>query len=181
MGLRYCIGCDIGKNGAIVIQDLESGNIVKSVMPVIGNNNNQFDTHELVKILESFKGTDCMVVFEDLRAIFGSGAGATFTFGFIAGATEAIIISLGLPYRKVNAKIWQKMAFAGVPEIRKPNTKDKNGKEIKGKIDTKAMALVAAKRLYPNVDLRPTERSKNPHDGIVDALLMSWYCKQVYK
>lgn len=176
--MRYAIGCDIGKSGAIVIQDLENGNIVKQVMPIVGKD---VDVHELISILEAFKDTDCMVIIEDVRAIFGAAASSTFTFGFVAGVTEAALIALKLPYRRVNPKIWQKLAFAGVKEIRKPSTKNKLGKEIKGKVDTKAMALIAAKRLYPNVDLRPTERSKNPHDGIVDALLMSWYCKQTYK
>lgn len=176
--MKFACSVDIGKNGAIVIQDLETGTIVKQVMPIIGTD---VDVQELINILEALKGTDCMVIIEDVRAIFGAAASSTFTFGFVAGVTEAALIALKLPYRKVNPKVWQKLAFMGVKEIRKPSTKNKLGKEIKGKIDTKAMALVAAKRLYPNVDLRPTERSKNPHDGIVDALLMSWYCKQVYK
>lgn len=178
MALRFCIGVDIGQNGAIVIQDLETGNIVTQVMPIVGKD---VDVHELINILESFRDTDCMVIIEDVRAIFGAAASATFTFGYVAGVTEAALIALKLPYRRVNPKIWQKQAFAGVKEIRKPDTVNKNGKKVKGKVDTKAMALIAAKRLYPNVDLRPTQRSKNPHDGIVDALLMSWYCKQNYK
>lgn len=176
--MKYAIGIDVGKSGAGVIQDLESGNIVKFTMPIIGK---EFDVHELCRILEPFKGTDCMIVFEDLRAIFGSSSKSTFTFGFVAGATEAAIISLGLPYRKVNAKVWQKLAFLGVPEIREPDKVTATGRKIKGKLKTKEMALIAAKRLYPNFDLRASERAKNPHDGIVDALLMSWFCKQTYK
>jgi len=176
--MEYSIGIDIGKAGAIVIQEISTGKILKTTMPIIGK---ELDTHALVEILKPFKDTDCMVAFEDLRALFGASAGATFSFGFVAGATEAIVVSLGLPYRKVNAKVWQKQAFMGVPEIRKPDTKDKNGKIRKGSIDTKAMALIASKRLYPNEDTRPTERSKNPHDGIVDALLISWWIIQNYK
>jgi hypothetical protein len=178
MKTRYFVGIDIGKNGGICIQDVETGEIIKSVMPIIGK---EFDIHSFVAILKPFKDTDCMVAFEDLRAIHSASAGATFTFGHIAGATEAAVISLGLPYRKVNAKVWQKQAFAGIPEIRKPDVTDKNGKIKKGAIDTKAMALIASKRLYPNVDTRPTERSKNPHDGIVDALLINWWVIQNYK
>jgi len=66
--------------------------------------------------------------------------------------------------------------FAGVPEIRKPSTRrNKDGDPIRGPRDTKAMALLAAKRLFPSVDLTATERSKKPHDGIVDALLLAEY------
>jgi len=175
--MRYAIGIDIGKSGAIVIQDLRTKEIEKFIMPVVGK---QLDIHKLHEMLNVFKGEDCMVAFEDLRAIYGSSAGATFTFGFVAGVTEALVISLGLPYRKVNAKVWQKQAFAGIPEIRKPSTTNKNGKLVIGRIDTKPMALIASKRLFPKVDCRPTERCKNAHDGIVDALLISWWITQNY-
>lgn len=176
--MRYSIGIDLGKNGAVVIHDLETGKIEKFVMPVVAK---QLDLHTLYELLSAFKGQDVMVAMEDLRAIFGSSATATFTFGFVCGATEALIVSLGLPYRKVNAKVWQKEAFAGVPEVRKPGKVDKNGKKRKGAIDTKAMALLASKRLFPDFDTTPTERSVKPHDGIVDALLISWWVTQNYK
>jgi|LakMenEpi03Aug12_release.lakeMendotaPanAssembly.Ray.scaffolds.fasta_scaffold951196_1 hypothetical protein len=176
--MRYSIGIDIGKSGAIIIHDLEDNTIDKFVMPTIGK---ELDVHGIHSILKCFEGEDCMVAFEDVRAIFGSSAGATFTFGFVAGCTEALVISLGLPYRKVNPKVWQKQAFAGVPELRKPSKINKLGKEVRGGIDTKAMALIASKRLFPNFDARPTERSKNAHDGIVDALLISWWICQNYK
>lgn len=176
--MRYSIGIDIGKSGAIVIQDLLENEIVKFTMPTIGK---ELDVHQLHEILKPFKGEDCMVAFEDLKAIFGVAAGATFTFGFVAGCTEAIVVALGLPYRKVNSKVWQKEAFAGIPEIRKPSKINKNGKEVRGGLETKQMALIASKRLYPQFDSRPTERSKNAHDGIVDALLISWWICNNYK
>ena len=176
--MRYAIGIDIGKTGGIVIQDFVDNEIAKFTMPKIGK---EFDVHALHELLKPFKGEDCMVGFEDLRAIYGVAAGATFTFGFVAGCTEAIVISLGLPYRKVNPKVWQKQAFLGVPEIRKPSHLNKKGTMIKGGLETKQMAEIASKRLYPNFDSRATERCKNAHDGIVDALLISWWVSQNYK
>ena len=168
----YSIGIDIGKNGAIVIQDLNSGDITKHIMPLISN---EIDVKSLYDIFYKYKDKKCMCAMEDLHAIFGSSAKSTFTFGFVAGATEAIILSLGIPYIKVQAKIWQKEAFRGIKEIRKPSTINKKGVEVKGRLDTKAMALLASKRLYPKFDSTPSERSKKAHDGIVDALLISDY------
>jgi len=178
MALKYCIGIDIGKSGAIVIQDLETNGILKLKMPIIGK---EFDIHKLVEILQEFKNENCFVVFEDLRAIYGVAAGATFTFGHVAGATEATVIALGLRFKKLQAKIWQKWAFIGIPEIRKPSKVNKKGVEVKGGLETKQMALLAAKRMFPNEDLRKSERSKNPDDGIVDALLISEWIKQNIK
>jgi hypothetical protein len=39
------------------------------------------------------------------------------------------------------------------------------------------MAAIAAKRLFPNTSFLATERSKKDHDGIIDALLLSYYAK----
>lgn len=176
--LRYSIGIDIGANGGIVIQDIENNDIETFVIPKIGN---QIDTHSISEILKPFLLEKSMVAFEDLNAIHRASAGATFKFGFNAGVIEGIVIALGLPYRKVHAKVWQKEAFAGIKEIRKPSTINKKGVEVKGKLDTKAMALISAKRLYPNLSLTATKRSKKDHDGIVDALLISWWVIQNYK
>lgn len=180
MAIRYNIGIDLGKGGAIVVIDNKTNEIEKVIMPLI-KGTKELDVAEIINILKIFDPKESFVSFEDVRAIFGAMAGATFTFGFVAGATEAAVISLGFQFRKVNPKVWQKLAFAGVPEIRKPDTKDKNGKVIKGRVDTKAMALLASKRLFPDFDGRATERSRNAHDGIIDALLIAWYITQTYK
>jgi hypothetical protein len=56
----------------------------------------------------------------------------------------------------------------------KPNYKPKLMK------DTKAMALMAVKRLFPNQKLTFGERATVPHDGLVDALLMAEYSRRNY-
>ena len=59
--------------------------------------------------------------------------------------------------------------FTGVEEI------TVTGKSTR---DTKAMALVAAKRLFPDAKLTFGDKATKPHDGLVDALLMSEYGKR---
>ena len=78
-------------------------------------------------------------------------------------------IPLGIPYIKVPAKEWQKEMFKGVDEITKP------GKTSR---DTKAMALVAIKRLFPELKLTFNDRSTKPHDGLIDAVLIAEYSKR---
>lgn len=181
---EYFIGVDVGKNGAIVVQNNQTNKIDRYLIPLIGK---ELDINGIRDIFIRYMkvGVEepiCIhIVVEDVHAIFGVAAGATFTFGFVAGVIEGIISTLQLPYTKVQPKTWQKMMFEGVREVRKPDTKDKNGKIRKGSIDTKAMALLAAKRLFPNFDLLPTPRCTKPHDGIVDALLMSEYCKRNFR
>ena len=79
--------------------------------------------------------------------------------------------TLKLPYYKFQPKEWQKFCFTGIP-IQK--------KQISNGNDTKLMAKHAVNRLYPDVDLRASDRCKNFHSGIVDALLIAHYLKNFY-
>ena len=168
---RRIIGIDPGVNGAIVA--LEHGQVIyKECMPKISK---IFDIYMLVKMLQTLKTSNCHIFIEDVHAIFGSSANATFTFGETVGSIKAAVIALGFSYTLVQPKVWQKISFAGIPEIRKPSSIDKNGKSKNGKIDTKTMALIASKRLFPSVDTKASERCKIDHDGIVDALLIAYY------
>jgi len=134
-------------------------------MPLIGD---QLDYHEVYRLLKSYENTDCHVIFEKLGVIFGTGKSTAFSMGHQSGAIEMACVALNLPYTKVPAKQWQKEMFQGVEEITKPG---------KSSRDTKAMALIAAKRLYPDYRLT-IRKSTTPHDGVVDALLMADYCKR---
>ena len=178
------IGIDPGLSGAYVLNDGET--IFKQVMPKIGK---EFDLDKLYRNLKTytkslFKDKPVHVFIEDVHAIFGCAAGATFTFGYVVGAIQAIVIGLDLPYTLVQPKVWQKEMWQGIPEQRKPSTKVMlRGKEVikKGAIDTKAKSLLAKKRLFPTLDLRPTPRCTNEHDGMVDATLIAEYGRRKLK
>lgn len=158
---------DVGKDGAIVV--IENNRIVfKSVTPCIGN---QIDLAELRKILKGYDLEEIHFVVEDVHAVFGSSAKATFNFGWSLGIIEGVLSGLGIRYTKVAPKVWQKEMWQGVTPIYKNEKKA---------IDTKATSLIAVKRLFPDVDLRRSERATKPHDGIVDALLMAEYCRRKF-
>ena len=69
----------------------------------------------------------------------------------------------------------EKELFEGIPKVLK--------KDGSGKVDTKAMALIAAKRLFPTTVLtKPdSKRATVPHNGIVDALLIAEYARRNFK
>lgn len=172
--MENIIGIDPGKSGAIVVIEC-SDSIFTHVMPLIGDK--ELDIGQLRDLLKRFMPGH--VYLEDVHAIFGSAAGATFTFGKICGAIEATLLCCDIPFTKIQPKKWQAEVYQGIPEIRKPSIIIKAGKRagqtIKGKLDCKAMSEIAAKRLFPGVDLRASSRCKNSHDGIVDALLIAEY------
>lgn len=159
---RFTIGIDIGKHGAICIQekDKEISNIK---MPMIKT---ELDYQSLYDILTPYEGGNGLVIFEKLGVIFGSAKQTAFSMGHQAGAVEMACIALSIPFIKVPPRQWQKEMFIGVTEIKKSS---------KNTRDTKAMALIAAKRLFPKLKLTFGSVAKVPHDGLIDALLMSQY------
>lgn len=199
--MKIRVGIDPGKQGSIVIQEFPEGSneakIIVHQMPLIAKK--EYDIHKLRELLLDLStvegdGRNVMVVLEDVHAIYGVGAGSTFEFGFGLGIIEGILAAYDIPYVKIAPKKWQAVCFQGVPFIPKPaKTKEKNlvqeyNDQLEGKkprkpavkADTKAMALVAAKRLYPTQKLNYTERQEKAQDGLVDALLMSHFCKLNY-
>lgn len=174
--IKVWIGIDPGKSGGIVLID-ERNLISKWVMPKIGDD---IDIHQLHKTLSSFQDYNVTIILEEVHSIYGTSAGSNFTFGFVCGAIEAIVISQHYKLIKVQPKIWQKEIWQTseveykAPKKAKPGAEDKKPSNRKV-VDTKLTSLKACKRLFPYVDLRGSERSKVPHDGITDALLIAEY------
>lgn len=174
MDYNLFIGIDPGKDGGLVFQSHDDIVVMKT--PQVSN---EIDINTIIETFENIihnSSVKPICVLEDVHAIFGSSAKATFGFGESLGIMKGILAGMKIPYVLVAPKKWQAKLFEGIREQRKPN----KGAGGKGTLDTKPMALLAAKRLYPKIDLRGSERSKNPHEGIVDALCISHYCKITY-
>lgn len=166
--MKTYIGIDIGLKGALAVIDPD-GVVTTYPMPVVKD---QLDLRGLLDIMDltiiNQSSKDMSVVFEKLGVIFGTSKATAFSMGLQLGAMEMLCVSQMVSYTKVPAKQWQKDMFMGVDEI----------KNAKGKRDTKAMALVAVKRLFPNLKLTFGERATKPHDGLVDAVLMAEWARR---
>lgn len=171
--MKYYIGIDPGVKGCISIVD-EIGKFVESFFLL--KNTKNVDAVEISNTLLNLSKYEdnCHVIIENIHAIFGSSAKGTFNFGFIAGLIEGVIATIGLPYTKVNPKIWQKEMFRGVNVITKPSTTGKT--QV---IDTKKMSFLASHRIFPTVDLRRTSKCKNEDDNFSDSLLMAEYGRRM--
>lgn len=167
------IGIDPGKEGYICIN--YKGQIEFKKMPLIGKEYDVQKLHEGLAAVGALSNTVTFThcVLEDVHAIFGSAAGATFEFGYGVGLLEMALVANRIPYTKVAPKKWQKQMFEGIPEIKKPSS---TGKTMK--TDTKKMAEIAAARLFPEIDFRDSERCKKVHSGKIDATLMCEYSKR---
>lgn len=168
------VGIDVGKDGGIaVFVDDELKDYC--VTPNIGT---EIDLKHISEILNSYCPIedDYHIVVEDVHALFGSSAKATFNFGWSLGILEGAISALSIPYTKVTPKDWQKELWKGVTTIYKPS----KGESKRRSVDTKATSLLAAQRLFPSIDFRKSERAKKAHDGIVDAVLLAEYCRRKF-
>lgn len=140
------------------------------------------DLHQLAKIIENIRlsNTNLVCVMEQIHAIFGSSAKATFSFGEIFGKLQALLVANKIPYVLVQPKEWQKVMWTNadmVVSYKQVKVKDKVvSKKV---VDTKATSINAAKRLFPTMDFRKSERAKNIDDNKVDATLMSEYARRM--
>jgi hypothetical protein len=97
---------------------------------------------------------------EHVTPIFGSAAGATFSFGWGLGAIEGVLSALKIPYSLIRPKAWQKdLGIVHPPKTPPKLRKEKN--------------LSLCKQLFPGVNLLATNRSTVAHMGCVDALLIA--------
>lgn len=166
--MRKYIGIDIGKKGAIVVIDENGAELARHKMPMIKDT---VDWHALNAILEPYEGFNGMVVFEKLGVIFGSSKKTAFSMGEQYGAVRMSCIANSVRYSEVLAKNWQAEIFQGQEKILVAGSKTK--------VDTKAMALVAVKRLFPTTTL-VFPGAEKPHDGFIDALLMAEYARRKF-
>ena len=139
------------------------------------------DEQALFMFLRSVKDMSEQVtaVMEQVHPLFGSSAKSTFSFGEIYGLLRGLLIAGKIPYTLIPPKTWQKEIWT-TPDIVSSTeiVHRKDGDAKVRKIDTKATSINAARRLFPDVDLRKSERSKKPDDNKVDSMLMAEYARR---
>tara|TARA_R110000772_G_scaffold36462_2_gene87195 strand:- start:2417 stop:2917 length:501 start_codon:yes stop_codon:yes gene_type:complete len=161
--MKKYIGIDVGKTGGIAVLG-EDNSLILHPIPTIGK---ELDVQALSDILEQYISDDSLFAVEDVRSLPGVGSGSNFSFGNVKGLKVGILTALKARMILVFPKTWQKVSLQGVPIQKKAN----------GKTDTKLMALIGAKRLFPTESFLATKRSSVPHDGLIDAALIAYYLK----
>lgn len=100
---------------------------------------------------------DVFACLEHVHAMPGQGVTGMFNFGKNFGFIQGVLSALCVPYELVTPQKWKKEFSI---------TANKN------------TAILVCKRLFPDVPLIPTERSRKEHDGIAEALLMAEYARR---
>ena len=147
------IGIDPGKKGAwAVLRDGEK--------PMVYPWDDTFFVSDLhgVMVLARERGDGVMACVEKVGAFRGQGVKSMFNFGKSAGFIEGVLTALGIPYQLVPPNVWKK-SFSLI------------GKDKQASIDT-------CKRMFPGINLMPSDRCRKDSDGMAEALLMAEFAKR---
>jgi crossover junction endodeoxyribonuclease RuvC len=149
------VGIDPGNAGAIVIRSIPDGEIETIVMPTISG---QVNAEALAETFLEIASEVKHVYIEEIFAMSKAGAFSMLNFGKGHGKIIGVLAALRIPYTLVAPKTWQKAILGNGPAG-----------------TSKKRAINVARRLFPHVEQRSSARAKNPHSGIVDALLIAEY------
>ena len=156
------IGLDPGLHGGIAI--ITPQKIETYPMPLFASQKglNAYDHFWLKRFFE-LSTSDSYAILEQQQAMPKQGVVSMLTIGYGFGTLKQGLVDFAIPHEVVRAQVWQKeFGISG----RKGNTK--------------AQALQICRDLFPNTNLLATERSKKPHEGIVDAILIAEYGRRRY-
>lgn len=153
------IGIDPGKNGGIaVINDKFPKPVNITVY--------KYSDDDLIDVVDvCTKGSSIAVhrdeeikcVLEKVNAMPGQGVVSMFNFGQNFGFIQGVLKAYEIPFELVSPQKWKKEFSV---------TSDKN------------TSIEVAKRLFPGVNLKVTDRCKKDHDGMAEALLMAEYARR---
>ena len=150
------VGIDPGLTGAIVFLSPAGDNMSFDIMPNVGG---VLDLQECCRILGYAEGEKCHAFLEKVGAAPGQGVSSMFKFGRVYGQIEGVLAAMEIPYTLVTPQRWQRDIHKGIDKKLKPKDRSR----------------IAASRLFPGFDLRPSDRCRVPHSGVVDALLIAEY------
>lgn len=103
-------------------------------------------------------GNGIVAAVEKVGAMPHQGVSSMFSFGQSYGFIQGVLTALGIPYQLVPPRKWK-------AEFGLLNT-------------SKEDSVRVAKRLFPGVNLLPSERCRKDSDGMAEALLLCTYAQR---
>ena len=159
--MKYYIGIDNGLDGGIAVVDLTSKVIQRRPMPTqkLGKGR-VVDAEAILDFITQWQPPHVTILLEEASK-HAAGILSLCSTWRSFGAIEAVLKCTRHRHHIVRPQQWQK-AFWARPKMAKGQ-----------KFNTKAAALAAARRLWPDEQWLATKRCTTPHDGMVDAALIA--------
>lgn len=111
----------------------------------------------LKEIIHELKNAKTRCCLEQVHSMPQQGVSSTFKFGMGYGYIKGVLETMDISYQEIPPQRWKKEFGLG---------------------SDKANSIEVCKRLFPDVSLRATERSRTDSDGIAEALLMAEYARR---
>jgi crossover junction endodeoxyribonuclease RuvC len=147
------LGIDPGLDGGLAF--IGDGLFDIMTMPILENDKGrELDEEAIASIIKQYQNGIILAVVEKVHSMPKQGVRSTFTFGMGYGQIKGILAALAIPRELVRPQEWQRTILKGYPE----------GSEA-----------IVASQLFPGRDFRKSQRSKKPHSGILDAVLIAEY------
>ena len=122
----------------------------------------------LIEMLTQWSFDECVVYIEKASVRPGQGISSSATFMEGAGFIRGVVETLHIPAEIILPSVWKR--HYGIQLGKGYSYKEKKQKDIE-----------FCKRLFPNVSLKKTPRSKVDSDGFADALLIAEFCRRKCK
>lgn len=147
------IGIDPGMSGGIATIGVEGASV--RIMPTIEGDG--IDGRALATLLREEQPDHVWIEKAQAMMRKGQTGGVVqqFNYGCGYGLIRGILMALGIPFTEVRPQTWKKIMLDGM---------DKS---------EKASSIKRALQLFPMVDFKRTERCKNYHDGMAEAMLIA--------
>ena len=116
-----------------------------------------WDNKNFILKMKQLSNFQCVCCLEKVGAMPKQGVSSTFNFGKSAGFIEGVLQTCEIPYQLVPPQKWKKEFSI---------SSDKN------------QSIAVCKRLFPDLQLKRTERCTTDSDGMAEAALMALYAKR---
>lgn len=150
------VGVDPGKAGGYAV--IDDAKVVYATSARAFPWDDFFFMSEMRGIKNLANGMKIIAAVEKVGAMPHQGVSSMFSFGQSYGFIQGVLTALGIPYQLVPPRKWK-------AEFGLLNT-------------SKEDSVRVAKRLFPGVNLLPSERCRKDSDGMSDSLLMAEYARR---
>lgn len=161
--MKVYIGIDNGVSGGLAAISAISGTIISMTpMPtLVARQGNEVDILAVWKWVQPIEASreKITIIIEEPGGSKSAKAATSMAGSF--HALRAMCALARIRWHRVTPQIWQKVMLPGC----------KAG-------DTKPRALTVARSLWPDEAFLATDRSKVPHEGLIDAALIGEYGRQ---
>lgn len=154
--MKTVVGVDPGKGGALAAMKAD-GTVSFIAMPISGTDIDATYVAEwLLSLANDITCKPLYVCIEKVHAMPGQGVTSMFSFGFGTGLIHGVVAALKIPRMLVAPQTWKKLILVDT-------AKDKNA------------AVEYVRKMYPDMKITVTARSKKPHSGVADAICIARY------